>query len=180
MSKIISRLKNIRPFKAITVFLVSIVLFATQACSSVQAKVPEATSSKPDVPGQIVGKQSSQPNSEIYVPKGTNIKSGYEGGMNNYSDVDPRTKTNIKAQSEYLEENAQRNIDDKSVDSAQQYGRNYREGTPLGERSKRLGEDVKQSAQELGQGLVKGTQQGIKNIKENTKDAASGVSDSVR
>lgn len=174
MSKIISVLKNIRPFKAITVLLVSIVLFVTQACSSVQAKVPDATSPKAEVPGQIVGNQSAQPNSEVYVPKGTNIKSGYEGGINNYSDVDPRTKTNIKAQSDYLKENAQTNIDQKSIDSAQQYGRNFREGTPLGERTKRVGEDVKQSAQELGEGLVKGTQRGIENIKENTKDAVSG------
>lgn len=173
MSKIISTIKNFRPFKTITVFLVAIVMFVTQACSSVQAKVPEVTSSKAEVPHQIVGNQSAQPNSEVYVPKGTNLKSSYEGGMNNFSDVDPRTKTNVKAQSEYLKENAQTNIDEKSIDSAQQYGRNYREGTPLGERTKRLGEDVKQSAQELGEGFVKGTQRGIENIKENTKNAVN-------
>jgi hypothetical protein len=176
MSKIISRLKNIRLFRIATVFLVGIFLFVTQACSSVQARVPEVTSPKTEAPSQIKGSQSAEPNAEVYVPKGTNVKSGYEGGMNNFSDVDPRTKTNIKAKSEFLKENAQTNVDEKGVKSPGDYVQNYKEGTPLGERTQRLGENIKKSTEEVTEGVAKGTQRGIENIKENTKGAVEGSS----
>ena len=175
MKKVISKLKNIRPFKIITVFLASFFLLFTQACGSVEAKTPTGGVANP-----TVGRQSGGPNSEVYVPKGARVTSPYEGGMNNFSDIDPRSKTDTKAQSEALKENAERNIQQKSVDSPQQYGRNYQQGTPLGERVKRIGEDVKSSTEELTEGVSKGTQRGIENIKKNTKDATGDLSDNVQ
>jgi len=168
MNKVISTLKNIRPFKIITVFLASIFLLITQACGSVEAKTPTA------------GRQPAEPNSEVYVPKGANVTSPYEGGMNNFSDVDPRSKTDTKAETEALKENAERNIEQKSVDSPGQYGQNFQQGTPLGERVKRIGEDLKSSTEELTEGVSKGTQRGIENIKQNTKDATGDLSKNVQ
>ncbi|SRR5579883_1377685 len=176
MKNVISYLRNIRPFKMVVVFLAGIFLLITQACSSVDATTPSTKA-----PHQTVGPQSAEPNSEVYVPKGTNVLSPYEGGMNNFSDVDPRReKANTKAKAEALKENAERNIENKSVDSVEQYKRNYQQGTPLGERVRRLGEDVGSSAEEVTEGVSKGTQQGIENIKENTKDAAKDLSQNVQ
>jgi hypothetical protein len=175
MNKVISRLKNIRPFKIVTVFLAGILLLFTQACGSVEAKTPTGGMANP-----TVGRQSAEPNSEVYVPKGANVTSPYQGGMNNFSDVDPRSKTGTKVESEALKENAERNIEQKSVDSLEQYGQNFQQGTPLGERVKRIGEDVKSSTEELTEGLSEGTQRGIENIKKNTKDATEDLSKNVQ
>ncbi len=175
MNKVISKLKNIRPFKIITVFLAGLFLLVTQACGSVEAKTPTGGVANP-----AVGRQSGEPNSEVYVPKGANVTSPYGGGMNNFSDVDPRSKTGAKAESEALKENAERNIEQKSVDSLQQYGQNYQQGTPLGERVKRIGEDVKSSTEDLTKGAYQGTQRGIENIKNNTKDATGDVSKNLQ
>jgi hypothetical protein len=96
--------------------------------------------------------------------------------MNDYEDVDPRRDTSeAKAKAKALIDNAQRNINEKSVDSREQYVENYRSGTPLGERVKRLGEDIGESAEELAEGASKGTQKGVQNIKENAQKAPDYV-----
>lgn len=174
MNKFFSQLKNIRLLKMVVVFLAGVFLFFVQACSSVEATTPPAKA-----PQQTVGPQSAEPNSEVYVPKGTDVTSPYEGGINNFSDVDPRRgEADVKAKTKALKDNAQSHLN-KSIDSPEQYKQNYQEGAPLGERVKRLGENVGTSAEELREGVSKGTQQGIENIKENTKNAAKDLSQSA-
>lgn len=162
-------LKNLRPLKVLTVFFAAIFLFVTQACAA---------------PG--VATQPPQPNDQSpqstyakrYDPTKDYPLSSPSGGMNNFSDVDPRARLDEKAandRADALAKNAQRNIEQKSIDSREQYVRNYQQGTPLGERVKNLGEDVGSSAQELGEGFAKGTQRGIENIKANTQNAAEDL-----
>jgi len=157
MKKIVTWLKSIRVDRILTVFLAGILLFVSTACGSTKVLAKTADNVREEVPGRAI----------------TNT---YKGGMNDYEDVDPRRDTSeSKAKSKALIENAQRNINEKSVDSREQYVENYRSGTPLGERVRRIGEDIGESAEELAEGASKGTQKGVQNIKENAQQAPGYV-----
>ncbi|MFN6528210.1 hypothetical protein [Nostoc sp. ChiSLP03a] len=170
MRKAMNWLKNIRPLKVVTVFLAGIFLFMAQACGA------PGIATQPPQPGD------QAPNVERYDATKDYPLNSPTGGINNFSDVDPRA-TDEKAandKAEALVKNAQKNIDQKGVNSPGEYIRNFKEGTPLGQRGKNLGEDIGSSAEELGKGLVKGTQRGIENIKGNTQNAAEDVTTNVQ
>lgn len=172
MNKVIAWLKNLRPLKVLTVFLAGTFLVLAQACN------------RPGVAAQPPQPSSQPPNAVRYDPtKSYDLSTPYEGGMNNFSDVDPRAKAAekaAKARAEDLIENARRNVEQKGIDSTEQYGRNYREGTPFGERVKNLGEDVGGSAEEVREGVTQGTQRGIENLQENTQNAAKNLTKSLQ
>ena len=171
MKKVIALLKNIRPIKLLTVVAAGMILFFTQACSSVAATTPR----------QTVGEQSAPPNSETYVPKGTNVLSPNEGGMNNFSDVDPRTnKAKVKAQAEALKENAEQNIQNSSSNPAENIRRVVEDRGEIGRNLQEGAENIKDKAQGTAEDLVQGTKQGIENIKANTSDAAQGAVNNVQ
>jgi hypothetical protein len=170
MNKVTSWLNSIRLDRIVTAFLVGLLVFVSTACS-----------------GNVLAKTADEIREEVPSSAVTNE---YKGGMNDYSDVDPRfnpSASNAKAKA--LVDNAQKNIDEKSIDSAEQYVENYRSGTPLGERVKRLGEDIGESADNVGKEAAKGAQENVQNAqeagkglkdkgiqtKENTKDAAKGT-----
>ncbi|MBW4615923.1 MAG: hypothetical protein KME21_22105 [Desmonostoc vinosum HA7617-LM4] len=166
MQRVIAWLKNIRPVKVLTVFLAGIFLFLTQACN------------RPNIAAQPPQPGAQVPNAERYDPTKSYPLSSPERGMNNFSDVDPRSRTAEKAaqdKAEALVRNAQKNINQKGVNNPADYVENFRQGTPLGERVKRLGENVGGSADEVREGVVRGTQRGIENIKENTQDLTKNV-----
>ena len=163
MSKMINWLKSIRIDRIITAFLVGILVFVSTACSGggVLAKTTDQIPSS---------KTADQIREEVPSSAVTNE---YKGGMNDYSDVDPRfnpSGANTKAKG--LVDNAQRNIDEKSVDSVDQYVENYRSGTPLGERVKRIGEDVGKAADNVKEEASKGAKDNLQNTKEAAKDTA--------
>jgi hypothetical protein len=104
--------------------------------------------------------------------------SGYRGGMNQYSDVDPRSKdaeaaANLKAKG--LKDNAEVN----EIDQTGSLGGNTRRTLDKkGENLQDLGKNLKESAgyaadktQEKAENFSEGTKRGIENIKENTSDA---------
>ncbi|MEH2445845.1 MAG: hypothetical protein V7K18_08680 [Nostoc sp.] len=170
MKKAMNWLKNIRPLKVLTVFLAGMFLFLTQACGD------PGTATQPPKP------EAQSPYSKRYDPTKDYPLSSPAGGINNFSDVDPRA-TDEKAandRGDAMAKNAQKNIDQKGVNSPGEYGQNFKEGTPLGERVKNLGEDIGSSAEEVRKGLVKGTQRGIENIKGNTQNAAEDVTKNVQ
>ncbi|MFN6478648.1 hypothetical protein [Nostoc sp. DedQUE07] len=170
MRKAMNWLKNIRPLKVATVFLAGIFLFMTQACGA------PGIATQPPQPG------AQAPNIERYDATKDYPLNSPTGGINNFSDVDPRAQDEKAAndRAKALVKNAQKNIDRKGIDSPEQYGENYKQGTSLGGRVKNLGEDIGSSAEELGKGLVKGTQRGIENIKGNTQNAAEDVTTNVQ
>ncbi|MBD2388280.1 DUF6658 family protein [Cylindrospermum sp. FACHB-282] len=172
MNRVITWLKNLRPLKVLTVFLAGTFLVLAQACN------------RPGVAAQPPQPSTQPPNAVRYDPtKSYDISTPYEGGMNNFSDVDPRAKAAekaAKARAEDLSEKAQRNVEQKGIDSTEQYVRNYREGTPFGERVKNLGEDVGGSAEEVREGVTQGTQRGIENLQENTQSAVKGLTKSLQ
>lgn len=162
MKKIINWAKNIRLSKVLTVFLSGLLLFVSTACGS----------------SNVLAKTADQVREE--VPSGA-VTSPYEGGMNQYSEVDPRkntTRTDAKAKA--LVDRSEANIRTKGVDSAEDYAENYREGTSLGERVRRIGEDVGTSTKELTEGVTKGTQKGVQNVKANTQDAVEDAPSAVK
>lgn len=151
MNKVIDWLKSIRLDRILTIFLVGVLVFVSTACSG-GASAKTADEIREEVPGSA-------------------LTSPYKGGMNDYSDVDPRinpAEANAKAKA--LVDNAQKNIDEKSVDSTEQYVENYRSGTPLGERVKRIGENVTDSATQVTKDVSKGTQENLRNAKATTQD----------
>ncbi|MEH2177404.1 hypothetical protein [Nostoc sp.] len=170
MKKAMTWLRNIRPLKILTVFLAGIFLFLTQACGA------PGVASQPPQPGYQAPNVERSDSTKDYPLNSP------AGGMNNFSDVDPRAIDEKAAndRAKALVKNAQSNIDRKGIDSPGQYGENYKQGTPLGERVKNLGEDIGSSAEEVRKGLVKGTQRGIENLKGNTQNAAEDVTTNVQ
>lgn len=168
MNRIISFFKSIPIVRIVSVFAASVLIFVATACSGGELQAKTLNSNNPN-----------RPSPEQYVPKEA-VTNPREGGMNQYSDVDPRANTaGAQTKAKGLLDKADRNLD-KMVDSPDQYARNYRSGTPLGERVKRIGEDVGSSTEELTEGFAKGTQRGVRNLKENTQNATSNVGDSAK
>lgn len=160
MNKVISVFKRFNFLRVLTVVFASLILFVTTACDSGAQAKALSNNPRPEVPNNAVTNR-------------------YEGGMNDFSDVDPRldaSRANSKASN--VIDKAEGNLT-KRADSSEQYGRNYRSGTPLGERVQNLAEDVSESTKELTTGVAKGTQRGIHNIKENTENAAQDVAEST-
>jgi hypothetical protein len=171
VKKLITWVQNLRPLKIITVFLAATFLFLVQACN------------RPTIAGQPPQPAGQPPNVQRYDPTKDYPISPYQGGMNNFSDVDPRSREAQKSardRADALIENAQRNIERKGIDTTDQYVRNYREGTPFGERVKNLGEDVGSSAKEVREGVTKGTKRGVENLQENVGNAAKGLTKNVQ
>ncbi|MBW4446978.1 MAG: hypothetical protein KME38_08895 [Spirirestis rafaelensis WJT71-NPBG6] len=165
MSKIIAWVKNIRPIKILTVFCLGTLLIFTQACNSVTAKEPKAG-----------------PNTELSVPKGDKVLNRYEGGMNNFSDTDPRTqgaKSEVKAKAEALKENAEQNV----IDQTSTVGENTnRILDKKGDNVEQIGKNLEQNAEgtkdktaNSADNFAKGVQRGIENIKDNTKNAVDDL-----
>ncbi|MEW6498200.1 MAG: DUF6658 family protein [Cyanobacteriota bacterium] len=154
MNKVISWLKSIRLDRILTVFLAGVLLFASTACGG----------------SKVLAKSADDVRQE--VPSGA-VTSPYQGGMNNYSDVDPRKNTSeAQTKAKGLVDNAQRNIDKKSVDSREQYVENYQSGTPLGERVRRLGEDIGEAAEDI-------TEEASDRTQRTTKKAADAAQSKV-
>jgi uncharacterized protein YjbJ (UPF0337 family) len=165
MSKVIAWLKNIRPIKILTVLCMGVLLIVTQACGSVTAGEPKAGA-----------------NSELSVPKGDKVLNRYEGGMNNFSDTDPRTqgaKSDVKAKAEALKENAEQNV----IDQTSTVGENTRRILDKkGENAADFGKNLQQNAEgtkdkvgNSAENFAKGVKRGLENIKDNATDAAGDV-----
>lgn len=177
MNKVIAWVRSFRPLKFVTVFLLGTLLLITQACTSVEATTPQRT--KPDSVNQIKGPQSAEPNSEVYAPKGDEALSPQEGGMNNFSDTDPRSpnaEANVKAKSELLKEKAESHIQNATNnvgEAARRVVDDKHEG--LGKNLQRSAEGTAAKAQGTAEDFAEGTKRGIENIKGNIQDAVSGA-----
>ncbi|HEY9669467.1 MAG TPA: DUF6658 family protein [Coleofasciculaceae cyanobacterium] len=162
MKKVVAWFKNIRLERILTVFLAGVLLLASTACGG----------------NKVLAKTADQARQE--VPSGA-VTSPYQGGMNNYSDVDPRKDTSAAdAKANALVKNSQRNINEKGIDSPEQYVENYQSGAPLGERVRKIGENVGEAAGNIGKDASKGARENAENIKETSRDAAQNTQQSAR
>lgn len=162
MNKVIAWLKGLQMARILTIFLVGLLMFVSTACNG------GASAKTPGDPR--IGKTADQIRQEVPSSAVTNE---YKGGMNDYSDVDPRfNPKQSEAKAKGLVDNAQKNINEKSIDSREQYVENYRNGAPLGERVGKIGENVGKAAENVTGEASKGAQENLQNAQEVGKDVA--------
>jgi flagellar hook-basal body complex protein FliE len=155
MNRLISAFKRTNLFRVVTVFLAGVLVFFTTACSGgAQAKAMDQNP-RPEVPGGAV-------------------TSPYQGGMNDFSDVDPRADVSgANKKAEALINRAEHNIDQATGNPAKVIKRAVGDapeaGKNLGQRADDIGNKAKDSAEDFAQG----TKRGIENIKGNTQNAAN-------
>ncbi len=176
MNRIISWLKNTRATKQIlTAFFAGVLLFLNTACSPAQATDPKANVTTTTQEGRS------------FVPDAA-IKNKYEGGMNDFSDQDPRTnkstQTYEKVKTQALKENAERNVIDQTSDIGENTKRildkKGENAADFGKNLQRSTEKAVDKAQDKTDDLIKGTKRGVENIKDNTKDAAKGAAQNAQ
>jgi gas vesicle protein len=210
MKNFITKIRNIRPVKAIFTCLVGVLLLVSQACGSVSATTPYTDGSNSGTKTEnpyndgakaklkTINPYNDGANSELRVPKGANINSPYEGGMNNYGDVDPRSQGAIdkaKAKAEYLTENAKRNLskDSESLsDVAERAKNNLKDNAKDASENiestlKDIRNDVKDNSRKVkdslsdtGEYIQDKTNKNIKNAKRTLDDAGDAIKDAVK
>jgi ElaB/YqjD/DUF883 family membrane-anchored ribosome-binding protein len=105
----------------------------------------------------------------------------YKGGMNNFDDVDTTRidKSSVDAKAKALKDSVERNINQKGIDSPEQYVKNFRSGTPLNERIENIGDDLGQSANDIKENLQQFGERGSKNLERNVKGVPEQASRTV-
>ncbi|MBD1828017.1 hypothetical protein NDI47_21465 [Microcoleus vaginatus GB1-A2] len=188
MKRLTAFLKKIRAVQILTVFLAGILVLVSTACSrpDVTAGKTDVTAGKTDVvagQGQTdprIGKTADQIREE--VPSGA-VTSEFEGGMNDYSEVDPRNKkfTTQEAKAQLLKEEAQHRIETKSSNNVGENVRRVADDAP--DKLTQVGEKVKEdasTAQRKADNFGDKTKQGLSNIKENTREGLQGAKEIVK
>jgi ElaB/YqjD/DUF883 family membrane-anchored ribosome-binding protein len=177
MKRLTAFLKKIRAVQILTVFLAGILVLVSTACSR-----PDVTAGKTDVitGDPRVGKTADQIREE--VPSGA-VTSEFKGGMNDYSDVDPRNEklTTQEAKAQLLKEQAQHRIDTKSSNNVGENVRRVADDAP--DKLTQVGEKVKDdasTAQSKAENFGDKTKQGLANLKENTREGLKGAKDIVK
>ncbi|XHX75864.1 MAG: hypothetical protein RBJ76_15570 [Stenomitos frigidus ULC029] len=154
MSKISSFFNSLRLNRILAVAVISFLMLFSTACS--RASATDTAGMKdlgdaPHPPGQV------QP---------------YKGGMNNFDDVDTTRfdKTGVDAKAKALKDRVERNINQKGIDSVEQYVENYRSGTPLNERIENIGDDLSRTADSAKKNLQQSSKKGSENLERNVKN----------
>lgn len=144
-------------------FLVIVILVITTACSS-----PEKNSKI------NLDNPSSGMITELYKPITPQV-----GGMNGYSDVDPRFNTSITdAKAERLISKA-KSSQGKDINPLEQVKKEFdRKG--IEERVNDTANRVSRSAQETAEGVSKGIRKGFANLKENTESFRDDIKSSAK
>jgi len=179
MNRLTAFLKKIRAVQILTVFLAGILVLVSTACSR-----PDVTAGKTDlIVGKTdvkAGKTADQIREE--VPSGA-VTSEYKGGMNDYSDVDPRNEkmTTTEAKAQLLKEQAQHRIDTKSSSNVGENVRRVADDAP--DKLDQIGEKVNdnaRTAQRKADDFGDKTKQGFANLKENTREGLKGAKEIVK
>jgi hypothetical protein len=152
--------------RSVLTLLAAVLLFVTTACNGADTttvKVDPTRVTNPQ-PGKIT---------ELYKPIAP-----AEGGMNNYSDVDPRQNTaEAKAKAERLIQKTE-DLQKGGTNPFKQLGKQLDDkGIP--ERVGEGAEKLNRSAQETADDVTKGTKRGYQNVKENTKSFTDDVKSAV-
>lgn len=161
MSEFFSSLKGIQLSRILTIVVVSLLMLLSSACSRANAtdvsSMKEPNGSSPNPPGQV------QP---------------YKGGINNFEDVDRNRidQSSVDAKAKALKDRVERNINQKGIDSPEQYIENFRNGTPLNERIENIGDDLGESADDIKESLQGFGERGSKNLERNLKGVPAKAS----
>ncbi|MBD2070896.1 hypothetical protein H6F93_25840 [Leptolyngbya sp. FACHB-671] len=160
MNKAFSWLKRNQLVRALVVVLAGVSMLLSTACSS-GPNIPKVSGE-----GSYTG---NAPQMEIYKRVQPN-----EGGMNEYSNVDPRANTTrADAKAKGLVDNAERNIQrgfDDVREAPEVLGGYVKEG------GRNLGEQARQTTNELQQGA----REGSRNLRRNAAEAREGAGNVVQ
>jgi hypothetical protein len=150
-------------YKAILSFVAIALLVTTTACTG--ADLASKTNLDNPPPGKIT---------ELYKPITPEV-----GGMNNYSDVDPRVDTSkVDAKAKRLIDQA-KGLEQKDTNPLEQIKKEL-DNKGLQERAGDTADSIRESAQETAQGVSKGTRKGLANIKENAKSFKDDVESAAK
>ncbi len=145
-------------YRAVLSFLAIALLVTTTACNASEVTAKANLDNPPS--GKIT---------ELYKPITPEV-----GGMNNYSDVDPRVDTSkVDAKADRLIKQA-KDLERKDTNPLEQIKQEFdRKG--IRSRAEDTAERVNQSAQETAEGISEGTRKGFANVKENAKSFKNDV-----
>jgi hypothetical protein len=180
MKRLTAFLKKVRLGQILAVFLAGILVLVSTACTRTDVMAGKTGSPK-------IGSPTADQIREE-VPSGA-VTSQYKGGMNDYSDVDPRDQnvSTAEAKAQLLKEQAQHRIDYKSSNNVGENLRRVADEGPdkLNQIGNKVNQDVraaKRNAEEFGENAKQGianikdnTREGVKGAKEIAKDATQGV-----
>ncbi len=158
MNRLVSFVKNIRTLKVLAVTFLSLSLIFSQTFSAVAATTKANPGEK----------------SEYYVSKDGDALNSYEGGMNNFSDVDARSRkaeTKAKAEAKSLIRQADKNVKNQSGNIGENIRRVANDSDKLGKNIQNRAESIKDKIGEETENFADSTKQGLRNIKNNAKDA---------
>jgi hypothetical protein len=150
-------------YKAVLSFLAIALLVTTTACNG--SEVAAKTNLDNPPAGKIT---------ELYKPITPEV-----GGMNNYSDVDPRVDTSqVDAKVKRSIEQA-KSLERKDTNPLEQIKKDFdRKG--IQERVEDTAESVRESAQETADGISKSTRKGFANVKENASSFKDDVESAAK
>lgn len=153
MKKIVAFFQAFRLRQLVSVMLASVFVVLSTACSNAGPLSAISGQGRPEVPSDATSSQ-------------------YKGGMNDFSDVDPRfDQSEASAKAKALKDNAERNIKTKSIDSPEEFVDNFKSGAPIQERTKNILDSTAETAKNLQEDVAKGTERGAENLKANTSNA---------
>ncbi len=166
VANIASFFKQVRVERILVVLAAGFVMLVSTACQP-----PAPVSSGQGSYHEKVG--ANQP-TELYDP----IEQR-EGGMNVYSDTDPRyQRRDLGNEIEGRVYKAKENLN-RSIDDAGDYARNYREGAPLGERVRNITDNVGKTVDKVTDEVSEGTERGSRNLKVNASRAERNAGEAV-
>jgi hypothetical protein len=171
MTKLIKAIQKIIPsfelkslYRSVLSLFAVVLLFVTTACNG--SEVTRAQQTNVDKP---------QPNKVTELYKTIEPR---EGGMNNYSDVDPRVDTSeAKAKADRLI-NKTDTLVNKDTNPLKEVRKEF-DNKGVKERAEDFSKDLGRAVKENTKDFAKGTERGIENVKKNTKNFADDVGDAV-
>ncbi|WP_088893018.1 hypothetical protein [Leptolyngbya ohadii] len=186
ISKVVASVKQFPVARAVVVLVAGAMLMFSTACGNFQP--PVSSDSSPASPmssnvptpvesgeGSYHAKSNANQPTELYDP----IQER-EGGMNMYSDTDPRyQRPKLGSQIERRVDRAEQNLD-RSINSVDDYVDNYTDGAPLGERIRNITDSVGKSVDNLTDQVTEGTERGSQNLKVNASRAERNAGEAVK
>lgn len=148
MNRIISSLKNAAAWSRVMLtMVVASALLLTTACGSTSASAADSPLSP-----KVAGEPAENSGTDLFTNTYDENQS-YKGGMNRYSDTDPRRDTaGVAAKSKGLVDSAERNIN--KVQDVDDFVDNYQAGTPLGKRIKNIGDSAADKAENVAEDVT--------------------------
>jgi hypothetical protein len=151
-------------YRAVLSFLAIALLVTTTACNNSSEVAAQKNLENPP-PGKIT---------ELYKPI-----TPAAGGMNNYSDVDPRVNTyKTDAKADRLINQA-KDLERKDTNPLKQIEKAF-DNKGIKERAEETADSVRKSAEETADGVSKGTRKGFANVKENAKSFKDDVESAAK